>query len=171
MRTLWVLGWWNLTRNRTRDLDEIVFNKKFSSARVQEECAFSMMKNRWRILQKRFDSNIEFTIKAALACAALHSIFCEITMHKHDDEDEDDHSLPGNKPPNALLFRLNSLLSIILNFILIGYQYQYLGDKLTFAYYKTDCNYQENFSTLRIKKIRIIALMINVSLLFLLNFD
>ena len=81
MRTLWVLGWWNLTRNGTRDLDEIVFNKKFSSARVQEECAFSMMKNRWGILQKRFDSNIEFTIKAAIACAALHSIFCEITMH------------------------------------------------------------------------------------------
>lgn len=41
-----------------------------------------MMKNRWGILQKRFDSNIEFTIKAALACTALHSIFCEITMHE-----------------------------------------------------------------------------------------
>lgn len=58
----------------TRDPDEIAFNKELSSARVQVECAFGMMKNRWRILQKSFDSNIEFAIKATTACAVLHNI-------------------------------------------------------------------------------------------------
>ena len=58
----------------TRDPQEITFNKELSSARVQVECAFGMLKNRWRILQKRFDSDIEFAIKATIACAVLHNI-------------------------------------------------------------------------------------------------
>jgi len=58
----------------TRDPDEIAFNKELSSARVQVECAFGMLQNRWRILQKRFDCNIEFSIKATIACAVLYNI-------------------------------------------------------------------------------------------------
>ena len=88
----------------TRDPDEIAFNKELSSARVQVECAFGMLKNRWRILQKRFDSNIEFAIKATIACAVLHNICLRNNdaWDENDDDDDDDHELPGNIPPNAI---------------------------------------------------------------------
>ena len=55
----------------TRDCDEIEFNKQLSSARVKVECAFGLLKSRWRVFQKRFDSSIEFAIKNAIACAVL----------------------------------------------------------------------------------------------------
>ena len=42
----------------TRDPSEITFNKELSSGRVNVECAFDILKNQWRILQKRFDSAI-----------------------------------------------------------------------------------------------------------------
>jgi len=61
----------------TRDPDEILFNKCLSSARVKVECAFGILKGRWRILQKRFDSNIDFAIKCTVACAILHNICLE----------------------------------------------------------------------------------------------
>lgn len=59
---------------RTRDPQEITFNKELSSARVQVECAFGTLKNQWRILHKHFDGDIEFAIKATIACAVLHNI-------------------------------------------------------------------------------------------------
>ena len=58
----------------TRDRDEIKFNKELSSARVKVECAFGLLKSRWRVLQKRFDSSIEFAAKNAIACAVLHNL-------------------------------------------------------------------------------------------------
>lgn len=58
----------------TRDRDEIKFNKELSSARVKVECAFGLLKSRWRVLQKRFDSSIEFAVKNAIACAVLHNL-------------------------------------------------------------------------------------------------
>ena len=39
----------------TRDHDEIQFNKELSSARVEVECAFGLIKSRWKILKERFD--------------------------------------------------------------------------------------------------------------------
>ena len=86
----------------TRDPDEIAFNKELSSARVQVECAFGMLKNRWRILQKRFDSNIEFAIKATIACAVLQNICLRNNDAWDENDDDDDHELPGNIPPNAI---------------------------------------------------------------------
>lgn len=88
----------------TRDPDEIAFNKELSFARVQVECAFGMLKNRWRVLQKRFDSNIKFAIKAAIACAVLHNICLRNNdaWDKNDDDGDDDHDLPGNILPNAI---------------------------------------------------------------------
>lgn len=42
----------------TRDRDEIKFSKELSSGRVKVECAFGVLKNRWRILMKQSDSSI-----------------------------------------------------------------------------------------------------------------
>lgn len=83
----------------TRDRSEIQFNRELSSARVKIECAFGCLKSRWRILQKRLDSDIKFSVLIAVACAVLHN-FC-IKMgddwdddgnrdhHCHDDDNED----------------------------------------------------------------------------------
>lgn len=54
-------------------------------------------------MQKRFDSHIEFAIKATIACAALHSI----CIRNNDPWDEDDDNNendpePGNISPNAI---------------------------------------------------------------------
>ena len=62
----------------TRDPNEVTFNKELSSGRVKVECAFGILKNRWRILQKRFDSAISFAIKTTVACAVLHNICIRI---------------------------------------------------------------------------------------------
>jgi len=86
----------------TRDPDGISFNKELSPARVQVECAFGMLKNRWRILQKRFDSNVEFAIKATITCAELHNICLrnnDAWDKDYDDDNDVDHDLPGNIPP------------------------------------------------------------------------
>lgn len=87
----------------TRDPQEITFNKELSSARVQVECAFGMLKNRWRILQKRFDSDIELAIKATIACAVLHNICIRNNdAWDEDDDNNDDDPEPGNISPNAI---------------------------------------------------------------------
>lgn len=80
----------------TRDPDEILFNKNLSSARVQVECAFGILKGRWRILQKRLDSRIDFVIKCTVACAVLHNI-CIQNGDDWDDEydDDNDQQNPG----------------------------------------------------------------------------
>ena len=77
----------------TRHPQEITFNKELSSARVQVECAFGMLKNRWRILQKRFDSDIEFAIKATMACAVLHNICIRNNVVWDEDDDNNDYDL------------------------------------------------------------------------------
>ena len=59
----------------TNDPEEINFNKELSRARVSVECAFGILKGRWRILQKRLDSDIAFTNQIIIACCVLHN-FC-----------------------------------------------------------------------------------------------
>ena len=73
----------------TRDPEEIAFNKALSAARVAVECAFGMLKNRWRILGKRLDSRILFANKIAIACAVLHN-FCLLNQDDWNDDDNDD---------------------------------------------------------------------------------
>ena len=86
----------------TRDRDEIRFNKELSSARVKVECAFGMLKSRWRVLMKRFDSNIEFAIKCTIACAVLHNICIRLG---DEWEDDDDHNDPNPPNPARIVLR------------------------------------------------------------------
>ena len=82
----------------TRDRDEIKFNRQLSSARVKVECAFDILKNRWRILMKRFDSSVAFAIWCTVACAVLHNI----CLRNGDDWDEgDDVDDVDPSPPNS----------------------------------------------------------------------
>ena len=86
----------------TRDPGEITFNKELSSARVTIECAFGRLKSRWRILQKRLDSRITFSVKIAIACAVLHNFCIKIGDEWEDDfyDDDDDR---GNEQNNDLM--------------------------------------------------------------------
>ena len=58
----------------TRAPEGQTFNKELSRARVIVERAFVILKSRWRVLQKHFDSSLEFAIKCAVACIVLHNI-------------------------------------------------------------------------------------------------
>ena len=80
-----------------RDRDEIKFNKELSSARVKVECAFGLLISRWRILQNRFDSGIDFAVKTAIACVVLHNL----CIRWGDDWEEDDNDEGNPCPPNA----------------------------------------------------------------------
>ena len=72
----------------TRDRDEIAFNKELTAARVSIECAFGILKSRWRISGKRYDSSVEFAVKTAVACAVLHN-FCIMNGDEWNGRDED----------------------------------------------------------------------------------
>jgi len=74
----------------TCDPSEITFNKELSSARVVIECTFGHLKSRWRILQKRLDSRITFSVKIAVVCAVLHN-FCIKIGDEWDDDFYDDN--------------------------------------------------------------------------------
>lgn len=74
----------------TNNLDEIEFNKELSRARVSVECAFGILKSRWRILQKRLDSRIDFATQCIVACCVLHN-FCMDAGDPWDDNDPDDN--------------------------------------------------------------------------------
>ena len=54
------------------------------------ERAFGILKNRWRVLQKRFDSSLEFAIKCAVACIVLHNICVDQNDPWDDDGDDYD---------------------------------------------------------------------------------
>ena len=85
----------------TGDPREIVFNRKLSSGRVKVECAFGVLKNRWRILMKRFDSAISFAVCNAAACAVLHNI-CITSGDEWEDEEDEDDCGPGDQAPNVI---------------------------------------------------------------------
>ena len=84
----------------TLDPREITFNKELSSARVKVECAFGLLKSRWRILLKRFDSGIPFAVRNAVAWAVLHNI-CIRSGDEWEDKEEDDRD-PGGPPLNVI---------------------------------------------------------------------
>ena len=86
----------------TRDPEEIAFNKALSGARVAVECAYGMLKNRWRIQGKRLDSKISFANKIAVACAVLQN-FCLLNQDEWGDDENDD---PRSKDMKATTMEL-----------------------------------------------------------------
>ena len=76
----------------TRDPSEIQFNKQLSAARVKVECAFGIVKGRWRILSFIEEASVARVSKIIVACAVLHN-FCilhrdEWDFHGGDDRDD-----------------------------------------------------------------------------------
>ena len=56
------------------------------------ECAFGILKSRWRILDKRLDSHIKFAVRIAIGCI-VHQNFCIQARDNWDDPEippEDD---------------------------------------------------------------------------------
>ena len=86
----------------TRDRAEIKFNKELSSARVKVECAFGLIKSRWRILQKRFDSTIDFAVKNAIACAVLHNLCIRLGDNWEEEDGDDNYPCPPIAGPNII---------------------------------------------------------------------
>ena len=84
----------------TPDLREITFNKELSSGRVKVECAFGILKNRWRILLKWFDCGINFAICTAVACAVLH--ICIRNGDEWEEDEGNNDSSPGDHAPNVI---------------------------------------------------------------------
>ena len=78
----------------TNDPPEINFNKELSSGRVSVECAYGILKGRWRILQKRLDSNIAFTSQIIIACCILHNFCIEAGDLWDDDGVDNDNDFP-----------------------------------------------------------------------------
>ena len=76
-------------------------SQQLSKARVEVECAFRILKSRWRVLLKRFDSGLQFALKCAIACAVLHNICIRYGDEWEDDAKEQD-PLPPNPAVNAM---------------------------------------------------------------------
>jgi hypothetical protein len=53
------------------------FNYRLSRARMVTECAFGLLKSRWRVLHRRCESSKDTTKCMALACLTLHNITIE----------------------------------------------------------------------------------------------
>lgn len=75
----------------TRDPGEINFNKELSSARVKIECAFGILKGRWRILDHIEEASVSMISKIIIACCVLHN-FCILAGDEWDEDDcENEH--------------------------------------------------------------------------------
>ena len=85
----------------TQDPDEIAFNEELSSARVSVECAFGILKSRWRILTKQIESGVSSVSDTVVACAVLHN-FC---INAGDEWEWDDGDDDGGNDNDANVLR------------------------------------------------------------------
>ena len=61
-------------------------NKALSSARVTSECAFGVLKARWRCLLNNLDCQIENVSTVIIASCVLHNI-CQLNKDDYTDND------------------------------------------------------------------------------------
>lgn len=99
----------------TRVNEEITFNKELSTARVVVERAFGILKSRWRVLSKRLDSNLKFTIKTTIACIVLHNICLE--LNDDWDDDGDNRDPPDNQNNAGILQDGDQIRDLLKDFV------------------------------------------------------
>ena len=76
------------------------FNVYLSSGRMMIECAFGRLKGRWRRLQKRIDTDVEWAGVLVAACCFLHN-FCETQNEQFYDGWLSDDDVESNFPQPA----------------------------------------------------------------------
>lgn len=64
-------------------------------------CFWNTFENRWRILLKRFDSEISFAIHSAVVCAVLNNICIRSGDDCEEDEGNNDNG-PRDHAPNVI---------------------------------------------------------------------
>ena len=79
------------------------------------ECAFSLIKSRWRILHKCLDSKINFVNKIVIACVVLQNlcIRADDFWDELPDGDEDD----GSDHDNNVVGDGENVRQILLNYV------------------------------------------------------
>ncbi|XP_054591109.2 uncharacterized protein [Nothobranchius furzeri] len=79
---------------------QLLYNKKFSRARVVVENAFGRLKGRWRCLLKRNDCDVSLVRSMILTCCALHNL-CESHGEHYDNvwTTETEYPEPVAAPP------------------------------------------------------------------------
>lgn len=83
------------------DPDEIHFSRELSAARVKVECAFGVLKARWRILDFIEECNVQKISQIIMVCVVLHN-FCIRMGDNWDEEDPPDDDNPPNPNNNVL---------------------------------------------------------------------
>jgi len=86
----------------TRDPGEKAFNNQLSKARVNVECAFGILKGRWRILDHIEEGNTAMISKIIIACCVLHN-FCILAGDEWDEDDFEGDNDAGNQNNNYVL--------------------------------------------------------------------
>lgn len=65
--------------SRNLPVKQRIFNYRLSRARRMIECTFGILANKWRILHRPLDTNLEFTDFIIKACCMLHNF-----VRKHE---------------------------------------------------------------------------------------
>lgn len=71
--------------SRTLTTERKIFNYRLSRARRYVECAFGIMSNKWRILHRPIDVNIEFADAIVKTCCILHNFVRQRDGYNFED--------------------------------------------------------------------------------------